>query len=266
MDLISRVFGFDIFFKNTLRYLQTPFLILLALIFLGFMLKHEYDSEVSLRFSWLKQKSRRGLTLFVASVFCSAGYIALYQYSGSIQNWYTANLQIPLFIISVGVAWYFQEYYPRKEKITQGVFSAIALVTILLNLFSIYPVKTHGVWPHQQIMLTAGRYLNANPLNERIGAWNAGIIAYYEGGHIINLDGLVNNDIYPYAIKNELPVYLRKKDIGYVIDFEPMFTLYTKRGGYDDPDFLQRLEPIIQFDQGQFNWKFLTLYRVNNQP
>ncbi|MBK8822554.1 MAG: hypothetical protein IPN58_08060 [Anaerolineales bacterium] len=61
--------------------------------------------------------------------------------------------------------------------------------------------------------------------------------ANMRGGHIINLDGLVNNDIYPYAIKNELPVYLRKKDIGYVIDFEPMFTLYTKRGGYDDPDF-----------------------------
>lgn len=52
--------------------------------------------------------------------------------------------------------------------------------------------------------------------------WNAGIIGYYQGGSVVNLDGLVNDSIYQYAMSNTLPVYVEKIAITYIVDFGPM--------------------------------------------
>ena len=81
----------------------------------------------------------------------------------------------------------------------------------------------------------------------------------------LNLDGLVNDDIYYYAVNNSLPSYLEEKDIQYVVDFQLMFTpRFRQRGGYDNPIFLQKLKPVITFDQGQFPpWQFLTVYKIS---
>ena len=101
-------------------------------------------------------------------------------------------------------------------------------------------------------------------MNQRIGAWNAGIVNYYQGSEVINLDGLVNNDIHPYIFTNTTPIYMQEKNIGYALDFDIMFTeALAKRGGYNDPQFLSELEPILVFDDGQYPmWKHLTLYKI----
>ena len=48
-------------------------------------------------------------------------------------------------------------------------------------------------------MLAAGNTAEAEPAG-LVGSWNAGIIGYYQGGDVINLDGLVNNEVYPYMV------------------------------------------------------------------
>jgi hypothetical protein len=69
---------------------------------------------------------------------------------------------------------------------------------------------------------------------------------------VINLDGLVNNDIYAYAISNRLPSYIAERRITYVVDFKTMLDIpeYRMRGGYDDDTFLGGLRPIKLFDHG----------------
>ena len=114
-------------------------------------------------------------------------------------------------------------------------------------------------------MLQAGEYLKQTSLNGKVGAWNAGIINYYEGGHVVNIDGLVNNDIYMYAINNTLPSYLSSKDIKYIIDFKNMLDYegYRLRSGYNDLEFLENLKPIMVFDHGEYRWwQNLTLYQI----
>jgi len=114
-------------------------------------------------------------------------------------------------------------------------------------------------------MYDAGVYLQENFPDCHIGAWNAGIIGYYQGGRVVNLDGLVNNDIYVYAVDNDLPAYIYSRDICYILDFEPMLTTESLRvrGGYDDPDFLASLEPVRVFDEGEYHtWRYLTLYVI----
>jgi len=119
-------------------------------------------------------------------------------------------------------------------------------------------------WPHQKYMYLRGLYLHQNGFDEGVGSWNAGIIGYYQGGTVINLDGLVNNDVYRYAATNDLPSYIDKKSIRYLMDFERMLSDKNRRrrGGYDDPRFLERIETIRVFDDRKTGWKRLTLYEV----
>jgi hypothetical protein len=152
-----------------------------------------------------------------------------------------------------------------RSQAIPWIVSAIALSTIVIDVVGLYPVDSaHAPWPHQQIMLRAGQDLGQQKLGGRIGSWNAGIIGYYQGGTIINLDGLVNDDIYEYAVRNDLPSYLTEQKIDYVIDFENVFLEQKRRlkGGYDHAGFVGGLEPIKVYDDGQYYWKRLTLYRV----
>ena len=167
--------------------------------------------------------------------------------------------------MGIGTANYLQKLGKQKINWTIVFFSSVALMTFIFNLLWTYPLDKYSPWPHQQLMMEAGTYLNQHPLDGRVGAWNAGIIGYYQGGTVVNLDGLVNDDIYPYAVSNELPTYLKEKDIRYVVDFQMMFDPYFQtRGGYDSAIFLQKLHPIITFDEGQYPpWQFLTIYKID---
>ncbi len=83
-------------------------------------------------------------------------------------------------------------------------------------------------------------------------------------GHVVNIDGLLNDDACRYVINNELPAYISQQGIKYILDFEVMLSDRKRRlrGGYDDEAFLQSLQPIRVFGNGGYQWKLLTLYRV----
>ncbi len=203
------------------------------------------------------------LVLLIASALCIVGYVILYSRSGSIPPWYTVSFITPLTIIPCILSTYIEALL-RKERIAWGA-SAIMLPVLVLNIATLYPVDgSNAPMPHQQIMLRAGRDLGQRELDGQVGSWNAGIIGYYQGGTVVNLDGLVNDDIYPYAVNNELPVYISERNIQYVIDFENVFLDQKRRlrGGYEDADFITRLEPIKVYDDGEYYWKRLTLYHI----
>ena len=144
--------------------------------------------------------------------------------------------------------------------------SMLCLGLIIYNIAASYPLgASTSPYPPQAFLRDAGLYLHEQALDGSVGAWNAGIIGYYQGGTVINLDGLVNNDIYAYAISNRLPSYVAERRITYVVDFKTMLDIpeYRMRGGYDDDTFLGGLRPIKLFDHGEYPpWQYLTLYQV----
>jgi len=265
LTLPLRGIGFDYYFDNRYKLLYgIPFLFLYILFVLLILRKR--GRPIKLSDLHKDHQTFKRTALFIASLTCVLGYTILYTFDGVIQNWYTANFILPMFILGVETAGYLQK--PGKTKINAAIifFSSVALVTFLLNVISTYPIENHSPWPHQQLMMEAGIYLNQHPLDGRLGAWNAGIIGYYQGGTVVNLDGLVNDDIYPYAVNNNLPAYLEEKDIRYIVDFQMMFSpFFQQRGGYNSPIFLQKLQPLTTFDQGQFPpWQFLTIYKISH--
>jgi hypothetical protein len=257
----ARVIGFDVYLfplpPICLSFLFFVTIVAMAAFFLRGKVK---ASKAALEIG----KTEPYVLLWTASHVCVVAYVLLYARAGGIQNWYTANFLVPMFIVIAGWIDFLGAQLARKRALFEAALSMIVLITLSLNLLTVYPVSRDAPWPHQQAMLDAGKYLNENPPDGRIASWNAGIVGYYQGGMVINIDGLVNESVYPYVVKNQLPRYLEREEIRFLVDFQTMLhPIYRQRGGYDDPDFLDSLVPVFQFDHGEFSeWKYLTLYRI----
>ena len=202
----------------------------------------------------------RNAALWFGSLFAITGYTAFYSFnSAGIQHWYTANFIVPIFL-AIGLP-----LFNIRLK-HPACLSALALVAVLIGRQ--VPLACsflgHPEWPHQISMYRAGNFLHSNARQGRTGSWNAGIIGFYEGGHVINLDGLVNNDIYKYARKNTLAEYIDSKKIKYVVDFQNMFSSEERQrqGGYRSIVFLRRLKAIRLFDNRSSGWSRLTLFMI----
>jgi len=198
--------------------------------------------------------------LWLGSLLTIVGYVIVYSLNpAGIQNWYTATIVVPIFL-AVSLP-----FVNTRSNHPLHV-AALTLLTLLLvtQAFSAKRFLSRPEWPHAISMLHAGRFLEGANLEGRVGSWNAGIIGYYEGGHVVNLDGLVNNDIFRYARRNELPRYIDERDIRYILDFDNMFDSEQrrKRGGYDCASFLDRLRVVRTFDNRSSGWRGLTLYEV----
>ncbi|HLF15438.1 MAG TPA: hypothetical protein VI932_11185 [Bacteroidota bacterium] len=202
--------------------------------------------------------------LWGGSVLTVAGYVLFYSFNASgIQQWYTAHLVVPLFFIGVIPMLYLRDHRPLN--------SAWAILLTLMVLFETHQARmffSTPEWPHQQQLYRAGGYLKTARLDSGVGSWNAGILGFYTDGGVVNLDGLVNNSIYSYASRNDLPTYIDSIPIGYIIDFMNMFEgeRIRARGGYDRPDFIERLKPLKRFDEGGNGWSRLTLYKILPTP
>jgi 4-amino-4-deoxy-L-arabinose transferase-like glycosyltransferase len=74
--------------------------------------------------------------------------------------------------------------------------------------------------PHRVQQLEAARWLSRNTLpSARIGAFNAGILAYFSERTVVNLDGAVNADAYAARRDGRLFDYVLERRIGYLVDW-----------------------------------------------
>ena len=207
----------------------------------------------------------RGTIFVLAAIFIWCGYLILYQFNADVQWWYTANFVVPTCILITGLGHYLEEKVTKTPAIAFLLLALPAFLIYQTNIQALYPIGfSKSLWPHQQANLAAGKYLYEHPVKGNIAAWNAGIIGYYQGGNVINIDGLVNNDVYPYIVSNSLPTYIYAKNVTYIIDSQSMLEIrYRVRGGYNVPDFVQKLVPIKVFETGDnLFWKPLTLYLI----
>jgi hypothetical protein len=193
----------------------------------------------ALRRLWRERRLERPSDelFLVGSVLTLLGYVAFYSHNAAaIQPWYTANAVVPVFLL-VAIA---------LTMVETKVAVVLALVAVSLNLSQFW---TKAPYPHQRLMYDAGNRLRAPEFEHaRIGAWNSGTIGFYRGGRVVNLDGLVNDDIFPYAKEQRLIEYLDAKRFTHLVDFSAMFEDdLPKRGGYLDGALQKRLRPVERF-------------------
>lgn len=240
--------------------LSAPIIGLIVLV----KLYHSIRKEEYIFYRMKMSTEMDNILMLASATSCVFGYILFYGMNcGGIQSWYTANFVAPIFVIVFICSHYMDSLLGRRFTVI--LLSSIVIFIAVYNVTSLSdPNKMIHPMPYQRIMLTAGKYLAEVSLDGKIGSWNAGIIGYYQGGKVINLDGLVNNDVYPYIVTDRLPIYIVEKDIRYIIDFKRMIINKTvrMRRGYDDDQFLNSLKAIKVFDNAEEgSWRNMTLYR-----
>ena len=163
------------------------------------------------------------------------------------------------------------ETFKKLSSLRSGIFFTFPFfVGAVALLISVNVVNTYQpFWKNQGYVLEMAEYLRDHQFAGRIGGWNSGIPGYFTDGRIINLDGLVNDQIYPYALKGEVVEYIDSAKIKYIVDFPPFIANQCnwKILGYDGESLDARLTPVhraLSKDPGD-PWREFTLFEVQDR-
>ena len=176
------------------------------------------------------------MALSIASVIALTGYAYIYSFnSAAIQPWYVANIFVPSAILmGAGLTW-LARTAPRLPLAAFFVYLVFAPISIL------------PIWRHQSGMYYAALALQSYPNDVVIGSWNAGILRHISDADVVNLDGLVNDTIYPFVTSGHLMNYINSREIKYLVDFSAMLTSppLVGRSGLSDDEVVDCI-----FEQG----------------
>ncbi|MCZ7603732.1 MAG: hypothetical protein M5R37_12750 [Melioribacteraceae bacterium] len=134
--------------------------------------------------------------------------------SFSMQIWYSAIWIVPSFIC-------LSNYI---EKINKKVIIAILTVLIVFNISTLWITEPFN--SGQESGITLANVVNKKLTDKKLAAWDAGILGFYTKGRVINLDGLVNNEVIDYIKDGKLEKYILYKDIDYLLQFPPLKNEY----------------------------------------
>jgi hypothetical protein len=221
-------------------------------------------------FRWLHRRAANRLELKSPTLlhddllFMLAGsgaialYVIVYGADGGIQPWYTASFVIP-FVLLLGPLFGFLD----GDAFAQGCAAIGIAILCARNL----PQAFQPLWPYQYNVLAMSDYLREHPVDGQIGGWNAGILGYFLDGGIVNLDGVMNDQIYPYVLDNRLIEYLDTTNVKYVADYPNLINEGETTLGYSAHELTTRLQPVYsvpKFESGDY-WTNYTLYRLSSE-
>ena len=104
--------------------------------------------------------------------------------------------------------------------------------------------------PYQNALWAGGRYIAQHSELRPVGAWNAGIINYFAGGGVTNLDGLVNDSVLQPQRNGTLAQYIEHRKLHTIVDFSGQFTPIPALGAGISNGELQRCVVEVNFLAG----------------
>jgi hypothetical protein len=193
--------------------------------------------------------------VLLASLISGAGYVALYGRNAvATQLWYSASFLAPAFL---GCAALFERLHAPLSR------RAALAVTAILFISGVIDAR-HPEWPERPFTKQAASWAERKVRGARVGSWNAGVLAYFSQEQVINIDGLVNDEVRPFIFAGTLQCYLLQRDIRYVLDLEEMLEHpYSERGGYSDGSLRRALHERGRFVLPDGKPTGLVLYQVD---
>jgi len=206
-----------------------------------------------------RREHATGVTLMVGTALTLAAYVLFYSHnSEALQIWYAANLLVPVALLLAAVG---HQLLRGHARWLAPVVASAYLLQGATHLFAVS-------YPQQAGLLKGAQYLNAHPVADRYGAWNAGILGYFIQKPVTNLDGLTNDAAGPHIQANTLLDYIVSERIHYIIDHEVMLSsaAFRRRGGYDDERALRCIRPLLRVDGDAATWgsSHLALFEVSH--
>jgi len=219
-----------------------------------------YALAITLRLQLQSKLKIISATLFLGCLFTVLGYILFYRHnSAALQTWYSSNLIAPIAICMAAIS-----YFALKNRSAAFILSVFGSIFYFhISSMSLFYIP----WPHQAGMMQAGAFLKKFDTNHSIAGWNVGIISYFSDKPVVNIDGLVNDDVFPFIKSNTLFDYFKSNDIVYLIDYDAMINNKSLRlrGGYDDTRTIKCITPIYRADAEHQGWgdSKLMLFKVS---
>jgi len=187
----------------------------------------------------------------LASVVALLGLAGLYAFnSQGIQLWYTALALAPVTVL----LWLaLRPLYARAPRAT------LVVATLLCALNVVGTRVSRPFYRPQAGAVARGRFVAEALSGHRVAAWDAGVAGYYSGGRVINLDGLVNDAVVPYILKNDVAGYVLRERIDRLIQPPPRDRRKRRLLGLG-PGLLAR---CVTPERVRFRGRSMTVYRVD---
>ena len=171
------------------------------------------------------------------------------------------------FVFMTRKYWYFLVFLAVATLLTARLISLFAdragrarWVVVFLFFLLVSPdwfkysqsIQWMGLHNWQRVYLGIARAVNEDEIEgiekgDVLGAWNAGIYGAFSGHRVINLDGVVNANIYDAIEEKRFFQYLLDSGIDHVIDHEQMFPTYQNFSTLKMSDYL-RLRRKVKVD------------------
>lgn len=135
-----------------------------------------------------------------------------------IQIWYVMGPCLIFFFLTLAWSFWLVIHSARRQDCETARFrAAVCLLPLALSLHFLLRPPVSYPW-QRDVYISQPKFEAMIPLQARIGCFNAGIPAYFSDRTVINLDGLVNNSVYPYWKSHTFNQYLSDQKIAYIID------------------------------------------------
>ncbi len=182
-------------------------------------------------------------------------YMLVYGAEPPLQLWYTASFAIPVLLVLGPAA-------QAASRATRAYVLGVVALLAGVNILGTYD----PTWNHQRYMLEMAEYLREHPPAGRMGGWNVGIVGFFNDGKIVDLDGLMNDQIYPYVREGKVEQYIDRAKIKYIVDFPTQIEdpELSELRGFEGRSLAARLRPeheIISTDRGD-QWLDYTLFEI----
>jgi hypothetical protein len=159
----------------------------------------------------------------------------VYFHLGTLNHYYTAPLSVAGLLagataLSLATA--------RRAALRNLLVAAALLLGLaLLRGDPRIPTMTSPTPAGYLHMIEAGEWLARHPARDgRVGGFNVGLIGYFSGGRVVNLDGRVNSPVYLRSVvqarrADALPAYMARRRILYLADRCPDLNRFRQRAG-----------------------------------
>lgn len=101
------------------------------------------------------------------------------------------------------------------ENLRRPVLWAVAIFALFFSARNVW--STPFRMADRSVLMLDVVY-NRIPSGDRVGVFNSGYLQYFTDQKVVNLDGLVNNEILPYYGEKKGLEYLRQKNIRWLLD------------------------------------------------
>jgi hypothetical protein len=212
---------------------------------------------------WLSRRNVQELiewtpnpSLIVASAAICLLYVVIYARNFALQPWYSANTVVALSVLCTTIV-----YVAKKMRVGHVVLIGSLAALVIANVYE----SIQGPWFEQKDQYDAVKYVEQTRLDGRIAAFGSGITSYFLTEPVVNLDGLVNDDVYDFVKRGDINNYVDIMKVRYILDCEAMFrsSLVATAQGVSDGWLWSRLTVVKVFTSDTSpKWCSMTLWRI----